>query len=102
MVISNRLPVVVEQDGHGGRQLRPSTGGLVTALTPIMEENRGVWIGWPGCDRSSSVARLLKGFGQHHAYELRPIWLSPAEVDGYYHGFSNETLWPLFHDLLGY
>lgn len=103
VVVSNRLPVAIESTGkRGGRQLRPSVGGLVTALAPIMEENHGLWIGWPGWDQEPHSAQLLQEFNRRHAYELRPVWLNAKEVDGYYRGFSNETLWPLFHDLLGY
>lgn len=100
-VVSNRLPIVVEEDGEGWRIL-PGSGGLVTALTPVMKKSRGLWVGWPGPVERSAVAALLEEYNQKQSFDLAPVFLSSDEVEGYYHGFSNEAIWPLFHDLLGY
>jgi trehalose 6-phosphate synthase/phosphatase len=100
-VVSNRLPIVVEQSPEG-QTLRPGAGGLVTALAPIMERHGGVWIGWPGHAGMELDTALLEKFARKHAYNLHPVPLSEEEVHGYYEGFSNESLWPLFHDLLGH
>ena len=100
LVVSNRLPIVVgEQEGQW--TINPGSGGLVTALAPIMSANHGVWVGWPGCDQSAPLDRLCRQFADEHGYSLAPLPLSEGEVEAYYRGFSNETLWPLFHDLLG-
>ncbi|MGK2943978.1 MAG: alpha,alpha-trehalose-phosphate synthase (UDP-forming) [Desulfuromonadales bacterium] len=101
VVISNRLPIVVSQDDHGEWQINPGSGGLVTAMTPVMKANQGVWIGWPGCDEDAPVGLLLDTFVEKEGYSLAAVPLSEEEVEKYYFGFSNETLWPLFHDMLG-
>lgn len=98
VVVSNRLPVVVaEEDGR--RFLKPGTGGLITALQPVMEREHGLWIGWAGGEEDT-VSSLIDDFTARHSYALRTVSLTPEEVEGFYQGFSNETLWPLFHDLL--
>jgi trehalose 6-phosphate synthase len=101
VVVSNRLPIVIgDEEGKWG--ISPGSGGLVTALAPVMRENRGVWIGWPGCGEEAPLRELFEGFGQEQGYRLEAVPLSSEEVERYYRGFSNEALWPLFHDLLGY
>jgi trehalose 6-phosphate synthase/phosphatase len=101
VVASNRLPIVINRSKDGWA-IRPGTGGLITALSPIMNKNRGLWIGWPGSAEDIPYEKLLKNFSKSHSYELKPVLISKEEVAKYYHGFSNETLWPLFHDLLSY
>ncbi len=101
LIVSNRLPVVIEENNNTWR-IQSGTGGLVTALNPVMEENRGIWIGWPGAPKSECVEKLLEKFNSDIPYDLKPVWLAQDEIDQYYHGFSNESIWPLFHDLLGH
>lgn len=101
VVVSNRLPVVVNQDDQGEWQIQPGAGGLVTAMTPVIRANHGIWVGWPGCDDSAPINSLLEQFVEKEGYSLADVSLSEEDIDKYYHGFSNETLWPLFHDMLG-
>jgi trehalose 6-phosphate synthase len=89
VVIANRLPVRRSDDGW-----EASAGGLVTALRPVIEETGGAWIGWD--DDADEVPRRVDGL----ACDLHAVGLSRAAVRGYYHGFSNRTIWPLFHDLI--
>jgi trehalose 6-phosphate synthase len=100
VVISNRLPVVIETDEQGTRA-HPGSGGLVTALAPILRQWGGLWIGWPGSapGEEVEVERLLAGFNHSLGYSMTPVHLSPQERNGFYQGFSNEIIWPLFHDL---
>jgi trehalose 6-phosphate synthase len=101
VVVSNRLPIAIDQ--HDGEwQIKPGTGGLVTALEPLMKANCGIWIGWPGCGAEAPIEALVESFAVEHGYELKPVPLEEEEVEKYYRGFSNESLWPLFHDLLGH
>ena len=95
IIASNRLPLVIED------QVKPASGGLVTALVPILKEAKGVWIGWPGAIQCSEerVSTLLKQHGDEAGYSLIPLFLSAEEARLYYDGFSNEIIWPLFHDL---
>ena len=100
VVVSNRLPVAVRK--RGGRwTIEPSSGGLVSALSPVLKERGGVWVGWPGSHDPAPVKMLLSAALDEVGYRVEPIMLSKQEVDEYYYGFSNETLWPLFHSLLG-
>ncbi len=101
LVVSNRLPVVISQ-AEDGWSVESAAGGLVTALTPLMKRHRGLWIGWPGCGPEAPVTSLLREYSEDAQFDLKPVVLSQAEVDMYYRGFSNQTIWPLFHDLLGH
>ncbi len=93
MVIANRLPVRRVGRGKDVRWER-SPGGLVTALEPVLHDYPGLWIGWDG-----SVGRAPEPF-VHESLTIRPIALSGAAIDNFYHGFSNRTLWPLYHDAI--
>lgn len=101
VVVSNRLPIRIELAGDTW-QVRPGAGGLVTSLAPILERNRGLWIGWPGCGPEAPVDELLESASRERQFDLRAIPLSAEEEEGYYRGFANEAIWPLFHDLLGF
>jgi trehalose 6-phosphate synthase len=94
VVVANRLPVdrVVGDDGE--TTWRRSPGGLVSALEPVMRENDGAWIGWPGDTGEVPEAFVDEGL------TLVPVALSEQEVADFYEGFSNDTLWPLYHDLV--
>ena len=101
LVASNRLPVVIEKTDNGW-EVHPGTGGLITALMPIMKKNHGLWLGWPGSAENVPYEKLLREFNENNPYGLKPVKISEADIKHYYYGFSNETLWPLFHDLLSY
>ncbi|MGH0029031.1 MAG: bifunctional alpha,alpha-trehalose-phosphate synthase (UDP-forming)/trehalose-phosphatase [Myxococcota bacterium] len=93
-VASNRLPFSFHRTA-GGLERRQSPGGLVTALEPVLRSRGGTWVGWPG---------IVPGEGETiethvDRYDIAPVLLSETEVTRYYHGFSNRTLWPLFHSM---
>jgi len=96
VVASNRLPVTAAVIG-GRAGLVPSDGGLARAMTSILRETGGCWVGWPGCISDSCVTTELDAWAFSENYSLRPVLLSEAEQNGYYKGFSNEIIWPLFH-----
>jgi trehalose 6-phosphate synthase/phosphatase len=102
LVVSNRLPIVLEKK-DAGWTLKPGSGGLVSALAPVLSHRGGVWIGWPGLalDEGGEWEAVLSGGYRDRGYDLVPVLLSAEEVHGFYEGFSNGILWPLFHDLLG-
>jgi trehalose 6-phosphate synthase len=101
VVVSNRLPVVVEEDDDGERRLVPGSGGLVTALAPVLRDRGGLWIGWPGSSVHRDLGSMIDRAERDTGYRLIPHTLTPLEVEGYYDGFANQVLWPVFHDLPG-
>jgi trehalose 6-phosphate synthase len=101
VVVSNRLPVAIHKDGQRW-QVKPSPGGLVTALAPIVRRTAGIWIGWPGCGSEAPAEELLREYSNSQEYLLKPVSVTTEEIERYYRGFSNKTIWPLFHDLLGH
>ena len=103
VVVSNRLPFSVEGTGRDVR-LRPTVGGLVSAVGSFLASGAGargevpetLWVGWPGPvrkgqDRSAVRRKVAADRG------VVPVFLTPDEEHRYYDGFSNRTLWPLFH-----
>lgn len=104
IIASNRLPVVLAQDKDGSWKTKPGSGGLVTALAPVLRNRGGVWIGWSGVvdEDVADVSDLLAPETQTIGYTLDPVALSARERDQYYYGFSNEVIWPLFHDMVSH
>jgi alpha,alpha-trehalose-phosphate synthase [UDP-forming] len=91
VVVSNRLPVRRGQDGSW----RIAAGGLVTAMRPVMDRSGGIWVGWDGGD--GGVPERIDDLP---TVRIGDVQLTADEVEAYYHGFSNRTLWPLLHDLV--
>ncbi|OBK95564.1 trehalose-6-phosphate synthase [Mycobacterium asiaticum] len=98
VVVANRLPVDLERLPDGSTTWKRSPGGLVTALEPLLRKRRGAWIGWPGLV-SDDVEPDQEPIVQDEL-QLHPVWLSSEDVAEYYEGFSNATLWPLYHDVI--
>lgn len=99
VIISNRLPITVEKKDDGGWQIKTGAGGLVSALSPILRDRGGLWIGWPGAVGEFDFENLPGMESGQARYTLKPVYLTRDEVKNYYSGFSNEILWPLFHDM---
>lgn len=100
LVVSNRLPCTLTQDGEGKWSAHPSAGGLVTGLEPILREIGGLWIGWSGATvPTREVKNALTRATRDHGYKVVAVELSAEEVEQFYYGYSNEVIWPLFHDL---
>ncbi len=99
LLVSNRLPITV-REVDGAPTVTPSTGGLATGLAGPHRRSDGVWIGWPGELGVWSAERRRAVFAQLEAMRLAPLQLTADELKGYYQGFSNRVLWPLFHYLL--
>ena len=94
VVVANRLPVDISVAQDGSLSWQRSPGGLVTALAPIMQKNDGAWVGWSG--QADFSHEPFDGEGMR----LWPVALSEEEIASYYEGFSNGTLWPLYHDVI--
>nr|WP_256668089.1 trehalose-6-phosphate synthase [Nocardia cyriacigeorgica] len=94
VVVANRLPVDLEKLPDGSTRWKRSPGGLVTALEPVLRSNKGAWVGWAGVPDVDVDPIIEDGL------ELHPVPLTAQEVEDYYEGFSNGTLWPLYHDVI--
>ena len=93
VVVANRLPV--DRDpAEKSQGWRTSPGGLVTAVAPVMKSQEGAWIGWTGVPDVDFDPFTIDGMN------LVPVTLSSEDVLKYYEGFSNATLWPLYHDVI--
>lgn len=94
VVVANRLPVdrIVTPDGE--EIWRTSPGGLVAALEPMMRSVDGAWVGWAG-----QADLEIEPF-EADGIRLLPVTLSEQEIQDYYEGFSNDTIWPLYHDVI--
>src|SRR5919107_6453455 len=94
IVGGNRPPVGQATDPDGSTRWQRSPGGLVTALEPFVAGRGGAWVGWSG-----SAGEAPEPFDSG-GMSLIPVPLSEEEVDRYYEGFSNASLWPLYHDVV--
>jgi trehalose 6-phosphate synthase len=94
IVVANRLPVHRVARGKDG-SWESSSGGLVTALAPILRKSRGVWVGWTG-EASEKTPRPF----EHDGICIQPVHVTEREEDGFYNHISNRTLWPLYHDAI--
>lgn len=94
LIVSNRLPVKI-QDNDGELNYHNSEGGLATGLSSVYQQGDNIWIGWPGAVVTDN--QKLKVMGALEERKLHPVFLTDEEVSDFYEGFSNETIWPLFH-----
>ncbi|HEY5991404.1 MAG TPA: trehalose-6-phosphate synthase [Candidatus Udaeobacter sp.] len=98
IVVSNRLPFALDSTGEDLWTVTPAVGGLVSAVEPVLRERGGTWIGWPGVAGEIPQEPLAKAT-RNTGYKVVPVTLSETERDEFYYGYSNEVIWPLFHDL---
>lgn len=94
VVVANRLPVDRVVDADGTTQWRTSPGGLVTAMEAVMRVADGAWVGWAG-EAGDAPAPF-----DDDDIHLHPVPLSADEVRDYYEGFCNDTIWPIYHDVI--
>ncbi|MEM8523658.1 MAG: bifunctional alpha,alpha-trehalose-phosphate synthase (UDP-forming)/trehalose-phosphatase [Bacteroidota bacterium] len=96
VIVSNRLPVTIKHSAKNDKPIyHPSSVGLATGLSSLDDSLDKIWIGWPGqiadgWEKESIKADLLK-------QDLVPVFLTEEDIELYYEGFSNDTLWPHFH-----
>ncbi|HEX8780146.1 MAG TPA: trehalose-6-phosphate synthase [Nocardioides sp.] len=95
VIVANRLPVDRVTLPDGSSTWRRSPGGLVTALEPVMRRGDGAWIGWPGGVSDDDPEPFVED-----EMQLVPVSLTTQEVEEFYEGFANGTLWPLYHDVV--
>ncbi|MDP6667819.1 MAG: trehalose-6-phosphate synthase, partial [Dehalococcoidia bacterium] len=95
ILVSNRLPVTIQGDSSD-QPISSSSGGLVSGLAPLHRQGDSLWIGYAGAQPHDGTRTLLK------EQRLEPVDIPISEYDGYYDGFSNSAIWPLFHYLPEY
>jgi trehalose 6-phosphate synthase/phosphatase len=96
IIVSNRLPVTASRKKNQ-IVIKESPGGLATGLRSLKQKKKVLFIGWPGyIPRNSREKSYIQEclINEHQCY---PVFLSRPELDKYYFGFSNRTIWPLFH-----
>ena len=102
IIISNRLPVQL-QISDGGMSAIPSVGGLATGMKSVHDGKNSLWIGWSGLTEEDTPEALKPDItGALAEQGCSAVSLTREEVDGFYFGFSNRTIWPLFHYFLEY
>ena len=106
IVVSNRLPFVVSKLSDGTFHRKPSAGGLVTAVAPVVVQCKGLWVGWPGPNLPQRLP-----VPEADPYDRSPtsglqssqivsVELTDQDFQLYYNGCCNATFWPLFHSML--
>lgn len=96
LLISNRLPITVKRTEDGSYQFSMSSGGLVSGLSGLSKATTFQWYGWPGLEvPKKEVDVVTKRLKDEH--QAVPVFISDELADKHYNGFSNSTLWPLFH-----
>jgi alpha,alpha-trehalose-phosphate synthase [UDP-forming] len=99
IVVSNRQPYIHNMV-DGDLQCMAPAGGMTTAIDSLMQASGGTWIAHGAgsgdryaVDKNDQIKVPLEA----PAYSLRLVWLTEEQERGYYHGLSNEALWPLCH-----
>jgi len=103
VIVSNRLPVTIKKTANGFEFVQ-SVGGLATALGSFYKEENSIWIGWPGIASDELSDKEINNISEEllEKYNCIPVFLSKKQLENYYDGFNNQTLWPLFHDFPQY
>lgn len=102
IIVSNRLPLQLHLR-NGQLKMKPSVGGLATGMKSVHKDEKGIWIGWSGLIEEDIDKETHKKIDQLVAKEnCATVSLSKDDVDNFYYGLSNRTLWPLFHYFMEY
>ena len=96
IIISNRLPLKANKSENGKFEFSRSEGGLTTGLDSLEMEIEKHWVGWPGAyaETSEEKEEITKHLD---TFKFHPVFLTPEDIQNYYEGYSNNTLWPLCH-----
>lgn len=99
IVVSNREPYIHKKSGLSIKVEKPA-GGLTSAMDDVLKATGGTWIAWGSGNGDTEVVdtrNRVEVPPDNPLYTLKRVWLSPAEIENYYHGYSNQVLWPLCH-----
>ena len=97
VVVSNRLPFTLRREDDGHWTAARGAGGLVAAMDPLLKQSGGIWVGWPGESSPPDTPGRREALDERERDGFRVVELPAGLVAGFYEGFSNETVWPLFH-----
>lgn len=98
IIASNRLPVTINIDENDKVDITPSVGGLATGMKSIYKDYESKWFGWPGFGEDEITNEAKKKIENRLDKEnCLPVYIDKEDEDLYYSGFSNKTIWPLFH-----
>ena len=100
LIIANRLPVKIER-AEDSFLVKRSEGGLATGLGSLETDAETHWVGWPGVHvddekEKQEITEKLNALNYH------PVFLSGEQIENYYEGYSNSTIWPLCHYFFSY
>jgi trehalose 6-phosphate synthase len=95
IVVSNREPYRAVEEDDETTVWKRTTGGLVSALDPVMRQRRGTWIAWEPGEEGEFTRSSVPG--EEPSFTLLQVPVSQDEVEEYYEGFANRALWPLCH-----
>ncbi len=100
IIVSNRLPVKIIHEDDSFYYM-PSEGGLATGLSSIYKEGNNLWVGWPGQNikKEAEQEQIKKDLKSEN---MIPVFLTQKLIENFYEGFSNDTIWPIFHYFLQY
>ncbi|KAF2898680.1 hypothetical protein ILUMI_07493 [Ignelater luminosus] len=106
IVVSNRLPFVLQRNEKGNLVRKASAGGLVTAVAPVVVNGNGLWVGWPGIhldDPNEPIPESdpndITPTAGLKSKKVVAVQIDPVKFDDYYNGCCNATFWPLFHSM---
>ncbi|KQC34223.1 trehalose-6-phosphate synthase [Nonlabens sp. YIK11] len=102
IIVSNRLPLQLSiEDGKVSSE--PSVGGLATGLKSVHRDSNGLWIGWTGLTVEETPQELESDIEKAvQNQQCAAVELTQSDMDGFYYGFSNRTIWPLYHYFMEY
>lgn len=102
IILSNRLPLQINIENNE-LNVTPSVGGLATGLKSFHRDGDSIWIGWSGLTKEEIPDNLLDDVNKEARKEACiAVNFTNAEIDGFYYGFSNRSIWPLFHYFMEY
>src|SRR5215469_13139971 len=98
IVVSNRLPLTLQKTEEGWTTTS-SSGGLASAMNPLLQKGGGDWIGWAGGGGEQNDPQRREVLAEWAEKERCFAVDLPEDVaSGFYEGYANRTLWPVFHN----
>ncbi len=98
VIVSNRLPVTVTQLDEQNVSVQPSVGGVATGIASLDRPEKNLWFGWPGISNDKMNPQIRSEIHTKlKEIDCSPVFLDAQDIRDFYYGFSNRTIWPLFH-----